>query len=134
MPFPKKEYIKFKMMIENENYNDNNNEMNNNYNNGSNLFGYNYNNNADIYVDSYLYKQQAPTSNIGLFGNSTQTLFSSNPQNYIPSNSIFSNSNNNQGSSLFSTNNIFGKKQSSSLFSNITSTNNEKIGIFGIFA
>ena len=89
MPFPKNEYLKFKMSIENNNYNDN--KLNGN-NNGSSLFG-NNNNNADIYVDSYLYKQHAPTNNTNLFASNTQIIFGIN-QNYIPTNSLFSNKNN----------------------------------------
>ena len=156
MPFPMNEFYKFKMLVENEN--NNNTELNNN--NGSSLFGHNYNN-ADIYVDSYLYKQQASNNNTGLFGyaNQPQNLFG---QSFIPNNSIFS-SINNQGVPLFSNNNIFGNTQTSplfqnnnnifgntqtgslfpnnnnifgntqtsSLFSNATSTNNESNTLFG---
>ena len=122
MPFPMNEFYKFKMLVENEN--NNNTELN--Y--GSSLFGHNYNN-ADIYVDSYLYKQQASNNNTGLFGyaNQPQNLFG---QSFIPNNSIFS-SINNQGVPLFSNNNIFGNNQTSSLFSNATSTNNESNTLFG---
>ena len=152
MPFPMNEFYKFKMLVENEN--NNNTELN--Y--GSSLFGHNYNN-ADIYVDSYLYKQQASNNNTGLFGNANQ------PQNlfghsYIQNNSIFSSINNqplfsnnnifgntqtsplfsnnnnifgnNQTNSFFSNNNnIFGNTKTSSLFSNATSTNNESNTLFG---
>ena len=151
MPFPMNEFYKFKMLVENEN--NNNTELN--Y--GSSLFGHNYNN-ADIYVDSYLYKQQASNNNTGLFGNANQSqnLFG---QSYIPNNSFFSSINNqplfsnnifgntqtsplfsnnnnifgnNQTNSLFSNNNnIFGNTKTSSLFSNATSTNNESNTLFG---
>ena len=120
MPFPKNEYLKFKMSIENNNYNDN--KLNGN-NNGSSLFG--NNNNADIYVDSYLYKQHAPTNNTNLFASNTQIIFGIN-QNYIPTNSLFSNKNNQTGS-LFSNNNNYGNIQTNSLFSN---KNNQTGSIF----
>ena len=73
MPFSKEDY--YKIISEDEKENNNNNNYTNNSFYGISLFGPNkYNDNADIFVDEYLYKQQAieNTSNISLFGNNNK--------------------------------------------------------------